>query len=323
MNKNNFFLIVKKYTLEFIILLLIIFLAFTAPGFFTVRNFLNVLRNISMQGIIAFAMTMVIISGEIDLSVGSTVAFAGCLCAALVRATQAVLGSILSPIFAIIIVLLLGSVQGYFIGFIRCKYNMPSFIITLALLTVLFGVANLVTGGFPIAPFPSWYGFLGSGRILGIPFPAIIFIFMLLITHFLLNYTVFGRSIYAVGGNMKSARISGIEIWSIKTKVFMITSTIASFSGVLVSSQILSGNAGTARGWELDIIASVIIGGTSLFGGVGRIWGTFIGVLFLGIIFNGMTLMNVNEYWQYVVRGGIILLAVLLNEINRNTMKQR
>ncbi len=313
---------IKTYTLELIILLLILLLAFTAPGFFTVRNFLNVLRNVSMQGIIAFAMTMVIISGEIDLSVGSSVAFTGCLSAALVRLTRAAMGDILSPIFAIIIVLLFGVLQGYFIGFIRRKYNMPSFIITLALLTMLFGAANLVTGGFPIAPFPSWYGFLGSGRIWGIPFPAIIFILMLFIAHFLLNYTIFGRSIYAVGGNMKAARISGIDIWKVKTKVFIITSTVAAFSGILVSSQILSGNAGTARGWELDIIASVIIGGTSLFGGIGRIWGTFIGVLFLGVIFNGMTLLNVNEYWQYLVRGAIILLAVLLNEVNRGSLKQ-
>lgn len=307
----------KSFTLEIVLFVLVFSLSIFAPGFFSFGNFFNVLRNISTQGIIAFAMTMVIISGEIDLSVGSAVAFGGCLCAFMVQLLRPVLGDVFSVIIAIIVVLLFGIAQGLFTGLLRRKYNIPSFIITLALLTGLFGMANLVTKGFPIAPYPSWFGFLGSGRILGVPFPAIIFMLALLVFHFILNYTVFGRSIYAVGGNTKSAQISGINVWGIKTRAFVITSTIAAFSGVLVSSQILSGNAGTARGWELDIIASVIIGGTSLFGGVGKIWGTFIGVLFLGVVFNGMTLLNINEYWQYVVRGTIILVAVLLNEINK------
>ncbi len=320
MNKHFNVSHVRHFTLEIILLVLIIFLSFTAPGFFSFGNFFNVLRNVSTQGIIAFGMTMVIISGEIDLSIGSVVAFAGCLCAFIVQMTRDVLGDVFSVVLAIAIVLLFGVLQGLFMGYIRKKYNIPSFIISLALLTILFGFANLVTGGFPIAPYPHWFGFLGSGRVLGVPFPAIIFIVILIIIHFLLNYTVFGRSIYAVGGNIKSARVSGIKIWKIKTQIFVITSTLAAFSGILVSSQILSGNAGTARGWELDVIASVIIGGTSLFGGVGKVWGTFIGVLFLGVMFNGMTLLNINEYWQYVVRGSIILIAVLLNEINRKAV---
>lgn len=307
----------KSLSLELVIICLLIYLSIAAPGFFSFRNFFNVLRNVSTQGIIAFGMTMVIISGEIDLSVGSSVAFAGCLSAFIVQATRSIFGDVFSVLLAIVIVLMASILQGMIVGFLRKKYNIPSFIITLALLTMMFGFANIITKGFPIAPYPEWFGFLGSGRIFHIPFPAIVFLLVFCIIYFLLKYTTFGRSIYAVGGNIKSARISGINVWMVKTKVFIITSFLAAVSGILVSSQILSGNAGTARGWELDVIASVIIGGTSLFGGIGRVWGTLLGVLFLGIVFNGMTLLNINEYWQYVVRGFIILIAVLLNEINK------
>ncbi len=305
------------HSLECILILLVIILAFSAPGFFSFRNFFNVLRNVSTQGIIAFGMTLLIISGEIDLSVGSSVAFAGCLCAFLTEKMQGVVSPLVGVTLAIASVLAFGFVQGSITGFLRKKYNIPSFIITLAFLTVLFGAANIITGGFPIAPYPAWFGFLGSGRIFGVPFPAVVFLLVFLLAHFVLNYTIFGRSIYAVGGNIKSARVSGIDVWQVKTKAFIITSVLAALSGLLVSSQILSGNAGTARGWELDVIASVIIGGTNLFGGIGRVWGTFIGVLFLGVVFNGMTLLNINEYWQYVVRGSLILAAVLLNEVNK------
>ena len=307
----------RPVVLEAIVVALIVLLAFTAPGFFTLRNFFNVLRNVSTQGIIAFGMTMVIISGEIDLSVGSTVAFAGCLSAFIVQTTRSALGDVISVLLAIVLVLFWGVLQGSVVGFLRRKYNIPSFIITLALLTMMFGFANLITKGFPIAPYPKWFGFLGSGTIFSIPFPAIVFIAVFAAIYFILKNTTFGRSVYAVGGNIKSARVSGINVWMIKTKVFIITSFLACLSGLLVGSQILSGNAGTARGWELDVIASVIIGGTSLFGGTGRVWGTLIGVLFLGIVFNGMTLLNISEYWQYVVRGAIILIAVWLNEINK------
>lgn len=305
------------HSLECILVMLIMILAFTAPGFFSFRNFFNVLRNVSTQGIIAFGMTILIISGEIDLSVGSSVAFAGCLCAFLVEKMQGILSPLVSVVIAVAAVLAFGYMHGSITGFLRRKYNIPSFIITLAFLTVLFGAANIITGGFPIAPYPLWFGFLGNGRIFGVPFPAIVFLIVFVVMHFVLNFTIFGRSIYAVGGNIKSARVSGIDVWKVKTHAFIITSFLAALSGLLVSSQILSGNAGTARGWELDVIASVIIGGTNLFGGIGRIGGTFVGVLFLGVVFNGMTLLNINEYWQHVVRGSLILAAVLLNEINK------
>jgi ribose/xylose/arabinose/galactoside ABC-type transport system permease subunit len=200
----------------------------------------------------------------------------------------------------------------------RNRYQVPSFITTLALMTGLSGAAELITNGFPLTPFPAWYNFIGGGYVLGIPFPAILFLLTFAILQFLMNYTSFGRAVYAVGGNAEAARLSGINVRRVKTMVFGITSLLAALSGVMVSSEIMSGTATAARGWELDVIAAVIIGGTSFMGGVGRIWGTMIGVVFLGVMMNGMTLLNVSEYWQHVARGTIILVAVLLNLLQKD-----
>jgi ribose/xylose/arabinose/galactoside ABC-type transport system permease subunit len=306
--------------LESILVLLCILLAFTATGFLTADNLLNVLRNVSMQGVIAFGMTMVIISGEIDLSVGSAVAFAGCLTAFLTLKLTGEWFTLPLPLaiaVSILATLAVGFMVGTFTGFMRNRYQVPSFITTLALMTGLSGAAELITNGFPLTPFPAWYNFIGGGYLLGIPFPALLFLLTFAILQFLMNYTSFGRSVYAVGGNAEAARLSGINVKRVKTMVFGITAFLAALSGVMVSSEIMSGTATAAKGWELDIIAAVIIGGTSFMGGVGRIWGTMIGVVFLGVIMNGMTLLNVSEYWQHVVRGAIILVAVLLNLLQK------
>jgi ribose/xylose/arabinose/galactoside ABC-type transport system permease subunit len=304
--------------LEIILILFCVALSFIAPGFLTAENLLNVLRNVSMQGVIAFGMTMVIISGEIDLSVGSAVAFAGCLAAFLTQALSgAGLGMPLAIAVAILVTLAVGFLIGAFTGLMRTRYQVPSFITTLALLTGLSGAAELITNGFPLTPFPDWYNFIGGGYVLGVPFPALIFLLTFVVLQFLMNYTPFGRSVYAVGGNAEAARLSGINVKRVKMLVLGTTAFLAAISGIMVSSEIMSGTATTAKGWELDVIAAVIIGGTSLMGGVGRIWGTMIGVVFLGVIMNGMTLLNVSEYWQHVVRGALILVAVLLNLLQK------
>ena len=311
--------------LEIILVLLCVVLAVTASGFLTAENLLNVLRNVSMQGVIAFGMTMVIISGEIDLSVGSAVAFSACLTAFLTQkltAEWASLPIILAIAIAIVFALIIGFLLGVFTGFMRTRYQVPSFISTLALMTGLSGAAELITNGFPLTPFPGWYNFIGGGYIFGIPFPALLFLLTFIILQFLMNYTAFGRSVYAVGGNAEAARLSGINVSRVKMMVLGITAFLAALSGIMVSSEIMSGTATTAKGWELDVIAAVIIGGTSLMGGVGRIWGTMVGVVFLGVLMNGMTLLNVSEYWQHVVRGVIILVAVLLNLLQKEKTRR-
>ncbi|HJP31179.1 MAG TPA: ABC transporter permease [Candidatus Latescibacteria bacterium] len=304
----------KRSVMELVLLALCILLAFQADGFFTLGNLLNVLRNVSMQGIIAFGMTMVIISGEIDLSVGSAVAFAGCLTAWLFEmGTDWGLGILPALILAILGALAVGGGVGALSGLIRVRFGVPTFITTLAWMTVLTGAAQLITGGFPLTPFPEGYNFLGGGYLLGVPFPAIVFLCVFAAAHVLMGYTTFGRAIYAVGGNAEAARLSGIDVGRIKMSVMAIVALLAALAGIMQSAEIMSGTASTARGWELNVIAAVIIGGTSLMGGEGRIRGTLVGVVFLGVLVNGMTLMNINEYWQHVVRGALILGAVLIN----------
>jgi ribose/xylose/arabinose/galactoside ABC-type transport system permease subunit len=314
MFKRAISVVLKKHMMEVILLILCTILAIKAENFFSTDNLLNVLRNVSMQGIIAFGMTMVIISGEIDLSVGSAVAFAGCFTAYLTQyAAHAGLSMYVGIPLSMLATLLVGALVGSFTGFIRMKFQVPTFITTLAWMTALSGVAELITNGFPLTPFPDWYNFIGGGYLSGIPFPAIIFILVFVIVHFVMNYTSFGRSIYAIGGNMEVARLSGIRVKAVKISVMSIVAFLAMLSGIMQSSEIMSGSPTTAKGWELDVIAAVIIGGTSLMGGAGTVRGTLVGIIFLGVLVNGMTLINVNEYWQHVVRGTLILLAVLLN----------
>ena len=308
--------IIRNHGLEIILLGLILLLSFTAPGFFTVRNILNVLQNSSLQGIIALGMTMVIIAGEIDLSVGSAVAFSGCITAWFTGAFQK-LGLPAVPSAALAMLIAVGGafLIGSFTAMIRNRCKVPTFIISLALMTSLSGFANLITGGFPLTPFPQWFNFFGSGDISGIPFPALFFILVFVVINFVMTSTTFGRSVYAVGGNMEAARLSGINIHRVKWLVLAVTNALMAVSGIMVASRIMSGSSTAARGWELDVISAVIIGGTALNGGSGTVTGTLVGVLFLGVLVNGMTLLNISEYWQFVVRGVLILGAVLINTI--------
>ena len=307
--------LLKRFPMEIIFLCLVVILVAIAPGFSTTGNLLNVLRTISMLGIIAFGMTAVIIAGEIDLSVGSGAALAGCIVAWFAGEYSDAIGAGLAILLGTVIAIAVGFLTGIVTGKVRQHFNVPTFIATLAMFTALRGAANLITGGFPLATFPSWFEYFGGGYLLGVPFPVYVFAATFFAMHFLMNNTRFGRAIYAVGGNMEAARLSGIDVWFVKTMTLALTGVLTALSGILIASQIGSGTGTVATGMELDVIAAVIIGGTSLFGGKGRIWGTLIGVLFLGCISNGMTLLNVSEYWQYVVRGAIILGAVLLNQI--------
>jgi ribose/xylose/arabinose/galactoside ABC-type transport system permease subunit len=218
-------------------------------------------------------------------------------------------------VVAVCVSLAVGYYLGRLTGYLRVRFRVPTFISTLAWLTVLKGAAMLVTNGFPMTPFPEWYNFLGGGYVGGIPFPALIFVAVFVVAWFVMDFTAFGRAIYAVGGNAEAARLSGIKVAQVKTQVMGIVAALAALSGIMLSSQIMSGNASVATGWELDVISAVIIGGTSLMGGSGSMWGTLTGVIFLGVLVNGMTLLNVSEYWQYVVRGALILAAILINNL--------
>ncbi len=306
--------IATDWLMEFILLGLIITFALLAPSFFTGSNMWNILRNISFKGVIAMGMTMIIIAGEIDLSVGSTVGFAGVVTASI---TVGLMGLGLNPALAVAVAIAIALGCGYAIGIgvatVITKFSVPSFIATLASMSVLRGAALLISGGFPITGYPEWFASLGSGYIGPIPSPAIFFIAVMIIMFYVMSKTPFGRSVYAVGSNKESALLSGINVNRVKRIVFGITTMFAAGAGVMISSQLNSGTPMAGLNWEMDVISSVIIGGASLAGGAGTIRGTLVGCIFLGVLLNGMTLMNVNDYWQYIVRGMLILGAVLMN----------
>ena len=312
---------IGHHVIEVILVLICIMLALASPGFLTINNLLNVLRNVSLQGIITLGMALVIISGEIDLSVGSAAAFSGCFTAwGVAWLVNHGIEVTIAVFISIIAAIGLGFIFGAVVAFFRI-IKVPTFISTLAMLTILRGFASLITGGFPITSFPEWFAFIGAGYIFGIPVQAILFIIIFIIMTFIMTKTTFGRAVYAVGGNEEAARLSGINIKLVKIAVMSIIAVLAAVSGIINASQLMSGTPTVAEGWEITAISAVIIGGASLTGGIGNIWGTFIGILFLGIIINGMTLLNIDVYWQQVVQGLLILVAVLINQIQRLKVK--
>ena len=313
----------RKYVLECILLILIIFLTVSQSGFLTVPNLFNILRNMSLQGVIAFGMTIVIISGEIDLSVGSTVGLTGVIIAVLTGSlAKHGIPMEYGVLIGIAVALIVAALIGLFSGYLLTVIKMPSFIITLGLYTLVFGIAGVICKGFQIITLPEWFGEIGSGQIFGvIPIPAVILLVVFAIVFILMNYMKFGRSIYAVGGNVESARLSGVNVKFVKTAALVIVQVLAALGGILESSLVMSGNYLYGRDWAMTVISAAIIGGTSIFGGVGKVWGTLMGLIFIGVIQNGMVLMNIGESEQYITKGGLIVFAVLINTLQTRQKK--
>ncbi len=308
------------YMMEIILVVICVVVAFTANGFFTVPNLLGILRSSSLKGVIAFGMTMVIICGEIDLSISSTVAISGIIAATVAGKLDTAGIPLDAGIWiGILVAFLVAALIGFVNGYIRVKFNIPTFIITLAMMNIVYGLAAILSNGFPVTTLPTWYNVFGAGNVFGVvPVPAIILVIVFIIVHIVMTYTTFGRSVYAAGGNPEAARLSGVNVKKVKIIVMIVVQLTAALGGIMCSSQVMSAAHNFGKGWEMDVIASVIIGGASMNGGIGKVRGTFVGIIFLGVLLNGMTLMNVNEYVQYVVRGGLILMAVLINTIQQN-----
>ncbi|MGA2067310.1 MAG: ABC transporter permease [Thermoguttaceae bacterium] len=304
--------LLRHAMLEVALLAICAVLAVLQPTFLSADNLLDVLQSVSAWGIIAFGMTMVIIAGEIDLSVGSAVAFAGCLVAKLIEA------GVPAPA-AMLVSLAAGAAGGSLVAVLRSWCRVPSFISTLALLSGLRGAALLVTGGYPVTSLPDWYIRLGRGYLAGVPVPAIAFLAVFAAAIVLMNYTALGRAVYAVGGNAEAARLSGIRVARVRIAVLAATGLLAALGGILLSARLGAGNPHVATGWELDVIAAVIVGGTRLSGGAGSVWGTLVGVVLIGVVIDGMTLMNVSTDWQYVVRGTVVLAAVLVSQLQQRS----
>ncbi len=315
--------ILTNYTLEIIIVFLAVVLTFISDYFFTVNNLLNMLRNIALQGVIAFGMTIVIVSGELDLSISSSVALTGVLIGMVggKLAEAGIMPLEYGAIVGIAVALLVSVLVGVANGWLITRFKIPAMIVTLAMQNVLYGVAAVISKGFPIISFPSWYSYVGSGRLFGvIPVPVIVLLVAFMITYFMLGFTKFGRATFASGGNAEAARLSGINVKRTKIVGLVVIQICCVISGIMLSSQVMSGTFSFAKGWEMNAIASVIIGGASISGGIGNMRGTLLGIIFIGILTNGMTLLNVNDYVQYIVRGGLMIFAVLLSTF-KNSQK--
>lgn len=290
------------------LILLIIVVSILNPSFLDLSNLLNLLRQISINGLIAFGMTFIILTGGIDLSVGSILALSSAFIVLMIT-------SGVDPIIALIIGVLIGFVLGAVNGLLVTKGNMAPFIATLATMTIFRGLTLVITDGNPITNLGDSYLFqlFGKGYFIGIPVPAVTMIIVFVILLIILQKTTFGRHTYAIGGNEVAAKISGIKVNKIKILIYGISGLMSSLAGGILTSRLNSAQPTAGTSYELDAIAAVVLGGTSLTGGKGRIVGTLIGVLIIGVLNNGLNLLGVSSFYQQVVKGVVILIAVLID----------
>lgn len=278
-------------------------------NFLTANNLLNLLLQVTSNALIAFGMTFVILTGGIDLSVGSILALSSAL-------TAGLLGSGMPVTLAILISLILGCILGMMNGLLISYGKLAPFIVTLATMTIFRGATLVYTNGNPITKGLSdtfLFQFLGQGYIVGIPFPVIIMFIVFIVLYVLLHKTAFGKSVYAIGGNEKAAYISGVKLNKVKIIIYSISGIMASISGLIITSRLSSAQPTAGASYEMDAIAAVVLGGTSLSGGKGRILGTLIGTLIIGVLNNGLNIIGVSAFWQQVVKGVVILIAVLID----------
>lgn len=327
-NRLWFNLFLRKYAIVFIFLAMFVGMWFLSDAFLQPRNLFNVVRQISVMGLIAIGVTMVIITTGIDLSSGSIVALAAVFAASLAQRVDwsgaKYPGLELPVIVPILVALIVGALCGFINGGLIARFKIPPFIATLGMMTVARGFA-LIYSDRPVSGLTDTYNYIGQGEILkiipipnqpplGLPLPVIILVVVAVGAHLMLNNTRFGRHIYAVGGNEQAALISGLNVGRIKIGVYTIAGLLSGLAGLVLSSRIGSGQPGLAVGIELDAIAAAVIGGTSLSGGIGTIWGTIVGALIIGVLNNGLDLLNVSAYWQTIVKGSIIVAAVIIDE---------
>lgn len=303
--KTNLKSLVIKYKSLIGLLILCIGISVIEPRFFSVGNITNVLTQVSVNAVIAIGMTFVILTGGIDLSVGSILAVSAAVAASIMKSTGNIYLSIIAA-------LAIGSVIGLVNGVLISKGKIQAFIVTLATMTIFRGVTYVFTNGTPISGLGQKFSGIGNKAILGLPIPVVIMVIVFGIAFYVLSQTRYGRYLYALGGNEDSARLSGINTDKVKTLVYVICGATAALSGIIVASRIGSASPNAGVGFELDAIAAVVVGGTSLSGGEGSVGGTIIGALIIGVLSNGLNLVNVSPFYQAIVKGLVILLAVMI-----------
>ncbi|MDO5018030.1 MAG: ribose ABC transporter permease [Lagierella massiliensis] len=278
-----------------------------SPNFLRVNNLFNVFRQVAVAGILGAGMTFVILTGGIDLSVGSILGLAGAVAAGVLQKTENVF---LACVTAILIGLIAGTLNGFWVA----KLRIPPFIATLGMMTLLRGCVLVYTKGSPISIKSQAYKYIGKASIAGIPLPVIILIIVFAISHFILTKTVFGRNVYAIGGNREASRLSGIDTVKTEWFVYIINGILCGLAAIVLTARLGSAQSTLGEGIEMDAIAAVILGGTSLSGGTGFVLPTVAGAMIMGIIDNILTLMNVNPHATNIVKGAVILLAVILDK---------
>ncbi|MGA0555573.1 ABC transporter permease [Larkinella sp. VNQ87] len=300
-----------QYGIFIAFLVICIVLSLITPRFLTVSNLLIIVTQVSINALLAFGVTFVIITGGIDLSIGSTVAVTGVVAALFAHPDD------FPVIVPLVAGLAAGVLLGAFNGLVITKSKVPPFIVTLGTMTIGRGLALILSKGRPVSNLSDSFNFIGGGQLLGIPTPILILIVFFIICSVILKKTVLGRYMYAVGGNEQAAKASGIQLNKVKMVVYTLCGGLAALAGILLTSRITTGQPNAGVGFELDAIAAAIIGGTSTSGGTGTMTGTLIGALLIGVISNGLDLLNVTSYYQQVVMGIIIIGAVVLDSLNQ------
>jgi len=298
----------RRYGTSMFLLALILFFGLENSRFLSIRNVANILTEVSIYGIIAVGMTFVILTAGVDLAVGSLLAFAGMSGAYVMKAIGA--DYPLSWLVALATATAVGSLVGYLQGKTVTFFSVPPFIVTLGGLTIWRGATLILNDGSPISGFDARYRWWGTGSIAGVPVPIVLFGLIAAAGFVTQRYTRYGRYIYAVGGNPEAARLNGLDVAAIVTSVYLIVGALSGLAGFLLSARLGAAEAVGGIGYELRVIASVVIGGTSLAGGRGGVGGTIVGALLIGVLTNGLVIMHVSSYWQQVVIGLIIVAAV-------------
>ncbi|MDI6826937.1 MAG: ABC transporter permease [Armatimonadota bacterium] len=330
MKRGSYLKNASQYGIVIFLVLLSIYFAYATGGIFlSARNIENVSRQIAINTILAVGLTFVIISGGIDLSVGSVLALAGVVSMKVLR-DGVIIGNatLISPlpieyaiILSAVIALFVGAIAGVFNGFVITAFRVAPFVATLGMMTIARGLAYVYTDGRPISPLPSAVGEFGASTIPHTGIPTIVFIALIvvLVAHLVLAQTKFGRYVYAIGGNEEAARLSGINITRCKLKIYALCGMLAGLGGMLLATRLASGDPKSGTMFELNAIAATVLGGTSLMGGRGTVIGTLIGALVIGVLDNGLILLGVSAFYQMVAKGFVILGAVILDQVTRRS----
>lgn len=318
MKKTTLADVMKKYAVVVILFVLIFVFSFASPIFLSWKNLMNIGRQISMLGIVAVGMTFVLLAGGIDLSVGSQISITG------VAISLLIVKAGMNPLLACVLGLVMTSLIGLFNGFVITKTRIAPLIATLAMMTILQGLSYIICGGLPVYGLPDAVKTVAQGYVLGlVPIPIVIMVVIVAIGAFILNKTYMGRYFYAVGSNEEATRLSGINTGRVRILVYTICGLFSGLAGIIMLGRVSSGQPVAGKGYEMDVLTAIVLGGVSVSGGKGTISGAFIGVLIIGVLSNGMSILSINEYYQLVIKGIVLLLAVIFDSLQLGGGKKK